>query len=92
MTDYWLSKLFYDLAQPEGPKAEYKADREAVMARYPLSAEAEAAVRADDVAALARLVNPYLLRYYFTLIGTPDQVFIERLRDGAPGPSAAKVT
>ena len=32
MTDYWVSKLFYDLAQPSGPKAEYKADREAVMA------------------------------------------------------------
>jgi hypothetical protein len=90
MTDYWVSKLFYDLAQPGGPKAEYKADREAVMARYPLSAEAQAAVRADDVAVLARLVNPYLLRYYFSLIGTPDAVFIERLRDSAPGTTTAK--
>ena len=90
MTDYWLSKLLYDLAQPNGPKAEYKADRETVMARYPLSPEAKAAVRADDVAALARLVNPYLLRYYFSLIGTPDHIFIERLRDSAPGPSSAK--
>jgi hypothetical protein len=83
MTDYWVSKLFYDLAQPNGPKAEYKADREAVMARYPLSPEGKAAVRADDVAALARLVNPYLLRYYFSVIGTPDEIFIERLRASA---------
>lgn len=90
MTDYWLSKLFFDLSQPDGPKAEYKADRAAVLARYPLSAEAKAAVLADDVAALARLVNPYLLRYYFALIGTPDQVFIERLRQSAPGVSPAK--
>jgi hypothetical protein len=88
MTDYWVSKLFYDLAQPGGA-AEYRANREPVLARYPLKPEAKAAVLADDVAALARLVNPYLLRYYFTLIGTPDEIFIKRLRDSAPGASAS---
>lgn len=45
---------------------------------------------ADDVAALARIVNPYLLRYYFTIIGTPDEVFIRRLRESAPAASPAK--
>src|SRR6185312_148306 len=67
MTDYWVSKLFYDLSQPDGPKAQYRADREAVLARYPLKPEVRQAVLADDVTALARLVNPYLLRYYFSL-------------------------
>jgi hypothetical protein len=82
MTDYWVSKLFYDLSQPGGA-TDYRADRASVLARYPLKPEARAAVLADDVAVLARLVNPYLLRYYFSVIGTPDAVFIARLRDSA---------
>ena len=90
MTDYWVSKLFFDLSQPDGPKAEYRADRAAVLARYPLKPEVRQAVLADDVTALARLVNPYLLRYYFSLIGTPDEVFIRRLRESDPAPSPAK--
>ncbi len=89
MTDYWVSKLFYDLQKP-GAAAEYRADRAAVLARYPLKPEVRAAVMADDVAALARLVNPYLLRYYFSSIGTPDDVFIRRLRESAPGAQSAK--
>ena len=84
MTDYWVSKLFFDLQQPE-LAAEYRTDRSAVLARYPLKPEVRAAVLADDVAALARLANPYLLRYYFTTIGTPDDVFIRRLRESAAG-------
>jgi hypothetical protein len=81
MTDYWVSKLFFDLQRP-GAAAEYRADRERVLARYPLKRGAKAAVLADDVAVLAGLVNPYLLRYYFSCIGTPDEVFVQRLRDG----------
>jgi hypothetical protein len=78
MTDYWVSKLFYDLQRPAAA-AEYRASRESVLARYPLKPEVRAVVMADDVAALAKLVNPYLLRYYFSIIGTPDDVFIKRL-------------
>jgi hypothetical protein len=89
MTDYWVSKLFYDLQKP-GVAADYRADRAAVLARYPLKPEARAAVLADDVAALARLVNPYLLRYYFSTIGTPDEVFIRRLRQSAQDAPSAK--
>ncbi len=82
MTDYWLSKLFFDL-QRDGLGAEYRADRAKVLARYPLKPEVRAAVLRDDVAVLARLVNPYLLRYYFSCIGTPDDIFIRRLREAA---------
>ena len=87
MTDYWLSKLIYDLQQP-ALAAEYRADRAAVLARYPLKPEALEAVMADDVAALAPRVNAYLLRYYFAIIGTRDEVFIERLRQSAAGRSS----
>ncbi|HUK61144.1 MAG TPA: hypothetical protein VLV50_18080 [Stellaceae bacterium] len=89
MTDYWVSKLFYDLQTPETAR-EYRADRAAVLARYRLKPEVHAAVLADDVAVLARLVNPYLLRYYFSIIGTPDDVFIRRLREAAPPANSAK--
>ncbi len=86
MTDYWLSKLIYDLQQPELGAA-YRADRASVMARYSLTPEVKAALLADDVSVIAPLVNPYLLRYYFSIIGMPDDAFIGRLRalTAAPG-------
>jgi len=89
MRDYWLSKLFFDLQSP--PLAEeYRADRRKVLERYPLKAEVRKAVEADDVAALSRLVNPYLLRFYFHMAGMPEEEFLRRIRStGAP---AAKAT
>jgi hypothetical protein len=79
MRDYWLSKLFFDLQTP-AVAAEFRADRGAVLARYPLKAEVRAAVEADDVAALCRLVNPYLLRFYFLVAGMPEDDFLRRIR------------
>jgi hypothetical protein len=88
MTDYWLSKMFFDL-QNHAATAEYRADREKVLARYPLKPEIRAALLANDVAALAPLVNPYLLRYYFTAAGMPDKEFIGKLRASANLPPRA---
>jgi len=82
MTDYWLSKLFFDL-QDRALAADYRSDRTAVLARYPLKPEIQDAVRTDDIAVLAPLVNPYLLRYYFQVVGMPDQVFIHKIRETA---------
>jgi hypothetical protein len=79
MTDYWLSKLFFDLQDP-GAAAAYRANREATLERYPLEPEARAALLADDVGALAKRVNAYLLRFYFTACGMPEAVFVERIR------------
>jgi len=81
MTDYWLSKLFFDLQNPEAA-AEYRADRGKVLARYTLAPDVKAAVLADDVTFLARRVNPYLLRYYFGAAGMSDEVFRRKLREG----------
>lgn len=78
-TDYWLSKLFWDLQQPAA-QAEYRADRVAVLERYQLKQDVRAAVMADDVAALSRLSNPYLLRFYFFAVGMKDDEFIAQLR------------
>ena len=88
MRDYWLSKLFFDLQSP--PLAEeYRASRGAVLARYPLKPEVRAAVEADDVAALSRLVNPYLLRFYFLMAGMPEADFLRRIRATASAPTGA---
>lgn len=78
MTDYWLSKLCYDLQRP-GAAAEYRADREKVLARYLLTPEVLAAIRSDDVAALAPRVNAYLLRFYFGAAGMNDETFVAKL-------------
>jgi Aromatic-ring-opening dioxygenase LigAB, LigA subunit len=88
MTDYWLSKLFFDLQQVE-LRARYRADRRAVIERYPLNPEAVAALLRDDVAALAPLVNPYLLRYYFSYIGMPDNEFMRALHATTPAAADA---
>lgn len=84
MTDYWLSKMFFDL---QGPRAtgEYRADRVSVIDRYPLAPEVREAVLADDIAFLAPRVNAYLLRYYFACVGMSDADFIARLRALKPG-------
>ena len=81
MRDYWLSKMFFDLQQP-ALAAEFKANRDAVLARYPLSAEVRKAIEDNDAPFLAERTNAYLLRYYFFATGMKDAEFIRRLRGG----------
>lgn len=91
MTDYWLSKLCFDLQRP-GVAAEYRADRGKVLARYPLAPEIIEALMRDDVAAIAPHVNAYLLRYYFGAAGMGDAEFLAKLhamRKDAPAREAA---
>ncbi len=78
-TDYWLSKLFYDLQQAP-LAAEYRANPDAVLVRYPLDDEVRRAVLADDMRILAPRVNAYLLRYYFGARGMSDHAFITAIR------------
>lgn len=81
MRDYWVSKLFFDLQAPSAA-AEFRADREAVMSRYPISESVRRAILEDDVPFLAQRTNAYLLRYYFFATGMKDEEFIRRLRGG----------
>lgn len=83
MRDYWLSKLFFDLQAPAAAD-EYRASRDRVLDRYPLQPEVRLAVIQEDVTALARLVNPYLLRFYFFAIGKSEDWFLERIRKAGP--------
>ena len=79
MTDYSLSKLFYDLHNDPKLAAEYRGDMQTVLARYDLSPDMLKAVQADDVAAVAPHVNAYLLRFYFQVRGMPQEEFMARL-------------
>jgi hypothetical protein len=79
MTDYWLSKLFFDLQQDPKLAAEYRADMPAVIDRYEIKPELRKALLEDDVGRLAPLVNAYLLRFYFQIRGMPEGEFIARL-------------
>ena len=79
MRDYWLSKLFFDV-QIAAAGAEYRADRDKVLARYPLNPDVVAAIHADDVKYLSKFVNPYLLRFYFHVVGMSERDFIQKLK------------
>ena len=81
MRDYWLSKLFFDLQSPPAA-AEYRANPEGVVSRYPLDPAVRAAVLQNDVPFLAQRTNAYLLRYFFFAVGWKDEEFIRRLRGG----------
>ena len=81
MRDYWLSKMFFDLQSP-ALAAEFRADRDSVLARYALSPEVRAAIAENDAPFLAERTNAYLLRYYFFTIGMKDAEFIRKLRGG----------
>jgi len=81
MRDYWASRLFFDLQAPAAA-AEFRADRDAVMRRYPIPERVRTAILENDVPFLAQRTNPYLLRYYFFATGMKDEEFIRRLRGG----------
>ena len=79
MTDYWLSKLFFDLQHDPTLAADYRADMASVIDRYEIKPDIRRALLEDDVGKLSPLVNAYLLRFYFQIRGMPEQEFIARL-------------
>lgn len=89
MRDYSLSKLFFDLQSPPAAE-EYRANRKQVLDRYSLKPEVRAAVERDDVAYLSKLVNPYLLRFYFLMSGMPEDDFLSKIRAAGKTPAEAK--
>lgn len=83
MRDYWLSQFLFDMQQP-ALRASFKTDPAAAMRPYAMSEAVRKAVLDADLEALAPLVNPYLLRYYFGYIGMQDEEFLRRIRRLAP--------
>ena len=79
LLDYSLNRLFYDLHTIPALADEYRRDRAPVIARYPLAPAVIAALKRDDVAALAPLANGFLMRYYFLAAGMSEQAFLAQL-------------
>lgn len=79
MTDYWVSKLFFDLQHDSKLAAQYRANMPAVLERYEINPDVRKALIEDDVGKIAPLVNAYLLRFYFQIRGMPEGEFIARL-------------
>lgn len=90
MTDYWVSKLFFDLQQDPKLAAEYRKDMPAVIDRYEIKPDIRKALLDDDVGKIAPLVNAYLLRFYFQVRGMPEREFIARLHELKSGADRAK--
>jgi hypothetical protein len=88
MRDYWLSRFFFEMQQPQ-VRERFAADPQVVMDSYRLKPEVQAAVRANDIDALGRLTNPYLLRFYFGYIGMPEAEFLARIRGAKAAPHGA---
>ncbi len=84
MTDYWLSKMFYDLQSAEMTQA-WRKDRAAVMKDYPLKDEIRQAILHDDFATIAPHVNAYLLRFYGAICGMTDAEFIDSIQQQETG-------
>ncbi len=78
MTDYWLSKLFFDLQKPDA-MARWRDDPDSVLADYPISPDVRRAVLDNDLATLAPRVNAYLLRFYLSATGMDDTELLARL-------------
>jgi hypothetical protein len=57
MTDYWVSKLFFDLHHDPELAGEYRANMSAVIDRYQIKPDIRKALLDDDVCRLAPLVN-----------------------------------
>jgi len=84
MTDYWVSKLFFDLQQDPKLASAYRDNMAAIIDRYNIKTALRAALLDDDVAKLAPVVNAYLLRFYFQVRGMPETEFISRLHAMSP--------
>jgi hypothetical protein len=84
MTDYWVSKLFFDLQHDAKLADQYRSNMSAVIDRYQIKPEVRKALLEDDVCRIAPLVNAYLLRFYFQVRGMPESEFIGKLRALAP--------
>jgi hypothetical protein len=80
MSWYGLNKFVWDLQYSE-PRAQYEADSDGFLARYDLTPEEAAAVRARDIRAMWVLgVNPYLLRFFQLRHGVEETAFHTALK------------
>lgn len=83
MSLYALQKLIYELNRDPRVQDEFAADREALLARFRLSAEEADAVRRDDIGLLYVLgVNGQILMHFAAWRGLAWDEYIQAMKDG----------
>ena len=81
MSLYTLQKLIYELNRDPRARAAFESDREAALARYRLSEEEAAAIRADDIGKLYILgVNGQILMHFAAWRGFSWDDYIEAMK------------
>ena len=83
MSLYYLQKLIYTLNREPATRAKFKADPDAVMADYDLTAEERKALTDPDIGLLYVFgVNGQLLMHYAALKGFAWDDYIAAMREG----------
>ncbi len=83
MSLYFVQKFLFELNRDEGLQERYHADREAVLARYDLTEEEQAALVAPDIGLLFHLgVNGQILMHFAALHQIEWADYLQRMRDG----------
>jgi hypothetical protein len=94
MSLYQMQKVLYELNRDPSLQAAFKADRDAVLARYKLTDEEREALRSGDVGLVYVLgANGQLLMHFAALLGMAWPDYIQAMRDGVSkhGPVRAGV-
>ncbi|MEM7218403.1 MAG: aromatic ring-opening dioxygenase subunit LigA [Pseudomonadota bacterium] len=83
MSLYQVQKCLYELNRSETAQAEFRADRDAALAEYDLSAEEYQALAGGDIGLLYVLgVNGQILMHFAAFLGIEWFDYLERMREG----------
>ena len=94
MSLYQLQKFLYDINRDARVQHQYRAEREALLDHYELSAEERGAIASGDVGLIYVLgANGQLLMHFAAFLGLPWAAYIQAMRDGVAkhGPVRAGV-
>lgn len=83
MSLYQLQKFLYVLNRDERAQSAYRADLDALLAEYDLTAEEAKAIRDGDIGLLYVLgVNGQILMHYAAFLGIEWFDYLDRMRKG----------
>ena len=83
MSLYGLQKFLYHLNRDARVQSRFRAERELLLAEYPLDAEERGAVERGDIGLIYVLgANGQLLMHYAAFLGMPWPDYIQAMRDG----------
>lgn len=78
---YWLDKVLFELHHKPDDLAQYRADPNAYLERYPLTPKMKTMIVSNDVGGLYLSgVNPYLLRAHCIGMRIPEKESLAALR------------